>query len=405
MVASLTLPQPMPPFLVSAGRENMTVSWRSLYAPSVHDKTPFGFNLTVCAEKALDEARLCSYHIVMRGDTQEGSYKLYEDIDTLLPSREGKDAVIFSVTLKNLEPSTFYQYQSTMLLGTFSSSPSEWSNMARTHDITPPAAIQGSLMAIEGAHMAAVNLLFSRPVDDGGKSVTGYTIYARNHNENFRPEWKKHGNYQVATAPSGYPLSDMLSVDNLLPDCTYDFMVSAINVVGESVASNISNTFQLSSASETLKSLGNLSITSSFSDHDSDNNALVVLSDVDQTVSSNSTYGIDVWTAFHSPKKFSVIAPLVLIDLTSDNVADGGCEQKIAVMYRDGDPLSVKARYAQLAGAVGCIIIDSGKCSQFDQRCLPGSDKSRGEYFAETDPPKSWYVSRVSASHSALPTI
>lgn len=45
----------------------------------------------------------------------------------------------------------------------------------------------------------------------------------------------------------------------------------------------------------------------------------------------------------------------------------------------------------QLAGALGCIILDNGSCESFNQKCLPGSTKDAGEYFGDIDPPNLWY--------------
>ena len=68
---------------------------------------------------------------------------------------------------------------------------------------------------------------------------------------------------------------------------------------------------------------------------------------------------------------------------------------KIAILPRDGEPISTKAKYVQMAGAIGCVILDAGKCVDFDQKCFPGSHKNRGEYFGEVDPLKAWSSVRI----------
>jgi len=88
------------------------------------------------------------------------------------------------------------------------------------------------------------------------------------------------------------------------------------------------------------------------------------------------------------------MASMVFYD-PSQGVLEGDLSGKIAVMRRDGEPISVKARKAQASGAIGAVVVDSGACTGFNQQCLPGSDKDKGELFAEIDPPKSWSKLRI----------
>lgn len=44
----------------------------------------------------------------------------------------------------------------------------------------------------------------------------------------------------------------------------------------------------------------------------------------------------------------------------------------------------------QIAGALAVVIIDNGKCSKYDQLCVPGADKAQGQRFAALDLPGAW---------------
>lgn len=44
----------------------------------------------------------------------------------------------------------------------------------------------------------------------------------------------------------------------------------------------------------------------------------------------------------------------------------------------------------QQFGALALIVVDDGQCARYDQRCLPGADKSAGEGYAIEDIPAKW---------------
>merc|ERR1712224_465902 len=64
---------------------------------------------------------------------------------------------------------------------------------------------------------------------------------------------------------------------------------------------------------------------------------------------------------------------------------------RIVVTMRGQCALLHMVRTAQQLGALGVIIVDDGECkSKFDQHCVPGADKSRGEGFARLDRSDLW---------------
>lgn len=136
-----------------------------------------------------------------------------------------------------------------------------------------------------------------------------------------------------------------------------------------------------------------------------------LLSDVEQTlvVLGNGTGGnslavldeLELWSGHFSPRSFRVSAQLVRADpLDASRPLRNAAEvrDRVAVVARGGGvPLAVKAHFAQLAGAVGVVIVDVGDAcgGRFDQRCVPGADRGRREGFAALDRHALWARNRI----------
>ena len=124
----------------------------------------------------------------------------------------------------------------------------------------------------------------------------------------------------------------------------------------------------------------------------------VVLSDSRQLLSIDvgaaDLLDAKVWASAFSPKTYDVNAEAVLaapvdgdVKLTNSELV----QDRIVVMRRGKVPLHVKVKHAQEAGALGVVIVDTGRCDKkFDQRCSQGADKSRGEGFAAEDDKALW---------------
>lgn len=402
MVSSLTLPQPPVPILKSAGRTNMTLYWKGLYSPNEFDKTSFGFNITICSEYTTNTED-CVVESFYRNSE---SHPLVESTDGKQSEQQGSEVSISTVILLHLNPATSYKFQSKMLVGTAHSNPSDWSPVYRTDEISCPSNVIGPLIAeLTGDKRAHVTLWFDRPVDDGGLPILEYVVYRRNHDENFSNEWKRHTNIDPSDIVGGDPSigqgnRDSILLTDLLPDCSYEFKMFAVNEMGESKESIISNEIHLPSI---LPSFNPTYILRGVVDEVLRNSSLVLLNDTAQTISilrgDQIVTSMDVWSSYYSPMKFSVAgiplhveSPISSVpDISGENVFVG----KVAILSRDGEPISAKARYMQSVGAIGCIVVDTGKCVDYDQKCFPGSHKGRGEYFGEVDPPKAWNSIRI----------
>lgn len=116
--------------------------------------------------------------------------------------------------------------------------------------------------------------------------------------------------------------------------------------------------------------------------------------------SSESTSTFDVWASHFSPRAFHVSSELVLadpLDASTPLRNAAVVKDRVVIVARGAVPFVFKAHYAQEAGALGVIIADvNDTCrGQFDQQCVPGADKNRGEGFAAQDQHALWEQNRI----------
>lgn len=120
-----------------------------------------------------------------------------------------------------------------------------------------------------------------------------------------------------------------------------------------------------------------------------------------------------MWDAHFSPKLFTVTGEAVWADppLANTQLANADAMQgRIAVVQRGAVALAIKAKHVQVgyvyigacrlnflqrAGAIAMVVLDNGMCEKFDQHCMPGSDKSKGERFGAVDNVNAWYDNKT----------
>jgi hypothetical protein len=129
----------------------------------------------------------------------------------------------------------------------------------------------------------------------------------------------------------------------------------------------------------------------------------VTVDDLSQTVvaqSADVTVTVQGWSSHFSPRLFNVRGAVVWAAPALADVEVGGLQNaedvygKVALVRRGAVPIARKAHVVQYHGAIGCIVVDDGSCSRYgyDQRCLPGADKTRGEGWGRHDVPDAWCV-------------
>jgi len=150
LVASLTLPMPTMPRIVSTGRGNATISWHSSYTAASADKVDFGFNLLYCrnAPDAFHiESMLLPYHkptAETGANCNVSSFSrslgnLRESIDIEALKASGIELLSFEVDLKHLVPSTTYQVRVSVFYGQAESASSDFSHPFRTQSTDVPS--------------------------------------------------------------------------------------------------------------------------------------------------------------------------------------------------------------------------------------------------------------------------
>ena len=352
--------------------------------PPKSDKTSFGFNITICFledsyfwSKDSSLSTGCKHFEFLRDDR---SKVLTESV----VSKYGLETTVFSATITDLLPKSQYRARASIFFGSSQGDESDWSSRIGTHAESPPSKIITEILVLNGSDFTSSVLQFSSPLDDGGRSIVGYSVYSRNYNDDFINEWSYHGFYQATT----HNEKQTLLVDNLIPYCLYDFKIAAVNDLGEAQPSDSSSLIYCCSKERREDDRypvlygrnGSDRIKASFGS----NQKVVIIDDRNQMLSTMDDYStvLEVWTAHLSPKSYVVHGLL--------NIGESDVAGKIAVVNRGDQPISVKVKRAQRSGAVACIVIDNGKCTAFDQKCIPGSDRNRGQYFAEIDPSKAW---------------
>lgn len=108
----------------------------------------------------------------------------------------------------------------------------------------------------------------------------------------------------------------------------------------------------------------------------------------------------DVWASHFSPRAFHVSAEIVRaepLDASTPLRNAAQVKDRVVLVARGGVPFVFKTHYAQAAGALGVVIADvNDSCrGRFDQQCVPGGDKSRGEGFAAQDRHALWEQNRI----------
>ena len=104
---------------------------------------------------------------------------------------------------------------------------------------------------------------------------------------------------------------------------------------------------------------------------------------------------IQGWRLHHAPISHDVRAGLIIADPmdASEEQFYNDIQGKIVLIERGGGvPFRDKVRRAQLAGALGVVLMDNtGKCTDaWHQGCVPGGSKHNGEGFAKEDKVSSW---------------
>lgn len=412
MITGLTIPQPYVASVVEIKRKAIKLSWKSPYVPNANDKTKFGFNITICeGYDNFDENKGCNVHNFERDTPNLIEAKHESTVDVL------EYYSVFTATITGLTHDTTYRFRTIIYYNLATSTPSEWSALIKTASLSEPGpliSISSRKFDIIGSNAnGGVVLKFTGPDDDGGLPILGFHIYARHVQQYFPSHWIYIGPHYCNSLTQ---ITQIEIKNSLFPDTIYEFKMSAFNSLGNGPISGISNklhtwnistdsTFYLSRPYFNDSHIPPSSISENWNEEHLQfykyNTSKITTIDVSkQTVFSTEEQEViyEGWRCHWSPKDFSVKGQSVWAnpydantDLINNNIVDG----RIVWILRGKSPVISKALRAQAAGAIGIVLVDGGKCTTFDQKCMPGADKSRGEYFAQYDKASYWIDLRI----------
>jgi hypothetical protein len=239
-----------------------------------------------------------------------------------------------------------------------------------------------------------------------GPKVQGYSVYARMAVEDWGldmlpGEWYLHDKYELHHSPKHPTSHEDVLVTGLLADTLYEFKVIPYNDVGEAHAMSHSSGL-IKTTCKDRKTPEALVYANPADRHAAaaSNIHLLQLNDSSETISCSDhpQHVLDAWSSHWSPKAFTVIGKAVYANpiwLDNDVKHPEALVDKIVIANRGSVPMALKAMRVQAAGGKGLIVIDDGPCKEFDQVCIAGSDKSRGEPWGRYDMGDYWKNLRI----------
>jgi hypothetical protein len=237
-------------------------------------------------------------------------------------------------------------------------------------------------------------LSFLQPQDDGGTDIIGYHVVARHVFSSSSAvtdfvevsgPWFSVGTFQAHFTDAKDTRSDStlsISIPNRFLDSrSYQLKLCAFNVMGNSTWSTVSNS---------ARSVVEDTHENSLSVLGSDLYPFGLQLDFGAQVASqvNSSEAVSMWTGHWGRRHVKIHSGYVFCDVEQQEI---NLQNRIAVMLRDTIPVVTKAKFVQNRGGIGLLLVDStDKCQNFDQTCMPGANRNRGEGFGLSDVETYW---------------
>lgn len=422
LIETLTLAPATPPVVKSVNFRAGVIEWTSPYLPRRGDATHFAFELTFCRQQGNDNE---SHGSTCKLTTLNLDSKYLQKRVEGRVAAEDEGITFFSYSIRDLSPGSKYHYCVTYSYGEMKAKASKWVSLETLHLSAPLATPEKPFKISKTEGCTSISLSIPAIDRDGDSNTLGYQVFSRtgttaDHESKSRKgnfaqdpdvamDWHFHDKVLVKTTErlstekqraEQEEVYHNVVITGLMPDSFYEFKVSPFNEVGQSDSLSHS-TESIEMTCNSRKTPGSI-VYAGAKLESGDNIHVLTLNDTAQTLScsDNEQMVVYAWTTHWSPKSFTLIgqtsyvAPLLLESEVKNpqNIAN-----KIAIVGRGSIPLVNKIIKLQMAGAKGVIILDSGECKDYNQVCMPGADKIKGEGWAAADMPGPWASVKIPA--------
>lgn len=427
-IESLTLPVSMAPVVMNTTRTTATLRWQDVYQPPKNDITGYGYQVewrlessVAGAEESSDSALNVTHKQLVRSAMPTQLFG--DDFD-------GKD---IQAVVRGLQADSVYSFTVRVYVGDAMGLVSDRSRSVHTDPPSVPSEIRG-VPVVQVHDATCVTLQWMNPIDDGARAISFFVVAVRDlssiddrdalapHKTGglAAPGEREFAIEASATTTRGLPSGWRATANpmcNLFPTNSYQFRMAATNSMGLGVWSARTDPMAMPKPTAlpakatvpTIRGIGDPAYVR-FWGQDQTSLAEIgrsaLLSDVKQQLvvrnDNETTLAFDVWAGHYSPRLFQVSSEIVRADPLNASEplrnADS-VRNRLVLVTRGQVPLMFKVRYAQQAGALGVVIADvnadSSCASAFDQSCVPGADRARGEGFAMLEKHRFWQQNRI----------
>lgn len=417
LIEALTLPPATAPVVKSMKSRGVTIEWTSPYIPRKGDESNFAFELSFCEQKQIDSVSVSNGSTCQPIIINLDSLSLQKRVEGRVTAEdEGK--TFFSYSMRDLSPGYLYLYRLTYTFGDIKAKASKWVSLETPHLSVPLVTPEMPFRMHETEDCTSIRLSIPAIDQEGESNTIGYYVFTRSgsyadqesklragkftQNAGLASDWLFHDKVLVKTTDSSskekkekagqQDVYHDVEILGLMPDTIYEFKVSPYNEVGQ--AKSLSHSTEPIEIACTSRKTPE-SIVYAGAKEASDHVHLLTLNDTAQTLtcSDNQLSIVSAWSSHWSSKSFTLIGQTsyvvpLLLETAVQNTQS--ITNKIAIVGRGSIPLVNKVMKLQLAGAKGVIILDSGECKEYDQECMPGADKKKGQGWAASDMPEPW---------------
>lgn len=428
-IESLTLPVSMAPVVVNTTRTTATLRWQDVYQPPKNDITGYGYQVEWRLESALEGAEEAADSAL--NVTHKQLVRSAMPTQLFGDDFDGKD---IQAVVRGLQADCVYSFTVRVYVGDAMGLVSDRSRSVHTDPPSVPSEVRG-VPVVQAHDATCVTLQWMDPIDDGARAISFYVVAVRDLSNSgdrdalasltagdqiITQDEREFAIEVSATTTRGLPSGWRATASpmcNLFPTNSYQFRMAATNSMGMGIWSTHTDPMTMPKpaalrAKATVPTICGIGDPAYVRFRGQDQASLAeigpsaLLSDVTQQLmvrhGNETMLAFDVWAGHYSPRLFQVSSEIVRADPldASEPLRNAdSVRNRLVLVTRGRVPLMFKVRYAQQAGALGVVIADadadSSCASAFDQSCVPGADRARGEGFAMLERHRFWQQNRI----------